>query len=337
MPASSAAASIPSRAAASTRTAADERDAAIDRVLADISARVRSQHRRALEPGDVIAIPRDGTTLVYAIEGELRVSPSGPRPFDVRDVPVAADPHACAASAPQPSGSATATALLAAGDAQLFTGRAGHSIRAADRAFALICTLDFTDAAAHVLDLLPPTILVRDLPGSDPAVAALASMLGPEIGRGPDVCDSQPGSSVVCGMMANTVLVSVIRTWAIRGCAPDGWPSRTNDPFLDRVVEAIHADPARDWTLEDLARTGAMSRSVFAERFRLATGTSPANYLAEVRIRSAQELLARGLGVSEVSRAIGYGSDDGFSRAFRRRVGLTPSAWRSGARRGPGA
>jgi AraC-like DNA-binding protein len=46
-------------------------------------------------------------------------------------------------------------------------------------------------------------------------------------------------------------------------------------------------------------------------------------------MRAAQELLSRGLGVSTVSRELGYASDEGFSRAFRRSVGTTPSAWRS--------
>lgn len=314
--ASSAASTAPATAA--TRTAHDDRDAAIDRVLASINARVKQQHRVTVTPGEVVSIPRGGVTLVYVIEGDLHVHPSGPR---------AAVPDAALASADDD------VRHLSIGDAQLFTGREAHALRVDQHAFVLLSSLDFTEATAHVLELLPDTILVQDLPGTEPAVAALAAMLGPEVGRPAEACADQAGSSIVCGMMANTVLVSVIRAWAIRGCAPDGWPSRTNDPFLDRVVEAIHADPGRVWTLEDLARTGAMSRSVFAERFRIATGTSPANYLTDVRIRSAQQLLAEGRGVSEVSRAIGYTSDDGFSRAFRRRVGVTPSAWRSGALR----
>ncbi|WP_053352518.1 AraC family transcriptional regulator [Leucobacter musarum] len=303
--------------ASAARTTHDDRDAAIDRVLASINARVKQQHRVTVRPGDAVSIPRGSVTLVYVIEGDLRVHPNGPR---------AAVPDAALAAHDD-------VRHLSIGDAQLFTGREAHALRVDEHAFVLLSSLDFTEATAHVLELLPDTILVRDLPGTEPAVAALASMLGPEVGRPAEACADQAGSSIVCGMMANTVLVSVIRAWAIRGCAPDGWPSRTNDPFLDRVVEAIHADPGRVWTLEDLARTGAMSRSVFAERFRIATGTSPANYLTDVRIRSAQQLLAEGRGVSEVSRAIGYTSDDGFSRAFRRRVGVTPSAWRSGALR----
>jgi AraC-like DNA-binding protein len=130
-------------------------------------------------------------------------------------------------------------------------------------------------------------------------------------------------------MMAGTVLVSVIRAWAAHGCAPDGWPSRSRDPHLDRVIEAIHDAPGRDWSVAGLATLGAMSRTVFAERFRAAFGVSPASYVTEVRIRTAQDLLSAGRAVGEVSRMLGYGSDEGFSRAFRRHTGQTPSAWRA--------
>src|SRR5690606_20784505 len=111
---------------------------------------------------------------------------------------------------------------------------------------------------------------------------------------------------------------------------PAGWPSRSGDPFLDRVVEAIHEQPGREWTVEALANVSAMSRSVFAERFHHAIGRSPAHYVTEVRMQSAKELLTAGQAVSDVSRQLGYASDEGFSRAFRRATGVTPSSWRAG-------
>ena len=282
--------------------------ASIDRVLSEVDARVRQQHRVSLEPGEVLAIRSGEATLVYVIDGGLCTAVQG-------------------AAAGGPIG-------LAAGDARLFTGRDAHSLISGG-AFVLVSTFDFSASGAGVLELLPGTVTAIDLRRSAPAVAALAAQLGRERSSAepaPMLCDEMPGSTLICEMMAKTVLVSVIQSWVVGGCAPLGWPSRTDDPHLDRVVEAMHAEPGRDWTVEDLARTGAMSRSVFAERFRAAMGTSPAEYLAGVRIRQAQQLLARGLGVSEVSRAIGYGSDDGFSRAFRRRVGTSPSTWRTALR-----
>lgn len=280
---------------------------AVDRVLAQVDAKVRQQQRVWLAPGEVLAIHPGTATLVYVIKGGL-----------------------CTASCTGTG--ASSPSELTAGDARLYTGEEPHSIISGG-AFVLLATFDFLESETPILDLLPEAVTVSGLRTIAPAIAALAAELGQERGIGEEATatsrDEAPGSALICAMMAKTVLVSVIQNWVAAGCAPRGWPSPSGDPHLDRVIEAIHAHPGREWTVENLARTGAMSRSIFAARFRAATGTSPADYLADVRIRSAQSMLARGAAVSEVSRAIGYGSDDGFSRAFRKRVGTSPSTWRA--------
>lgn len=273
----------------------------INRVLAEMNPTLRTQHRALLGDGETIAVPSDSATLMYVIQGELRASASSFGRFP---------------------------ATLSTGDAALFRGGVAGAMIAQQHAFVLVTSLDFSMLSAGVRDRLPEVLMVRDLAGNEPAVAALAAQLGPEISHERNEAHTAV-PSVHCQMMANTVLLSVIHTWAVRGCAPAGWPSRTNDPFLDRVLEAIDADPGSDWKVEELARAGAMSRSAFAERFRSAIGTSPGKYVGEARIRSAQTLLAQGMAVSEVSRATGYGSDEGFSRAFQRSVGMPPSVWRS--------
>ncbi|HKT57760.1 MAG TPA: AraC family transcriptional regulator [Microbacterium sp.] len=272
---------------------------ALESLLAAVEVRLRQQVRVAVAPGEVLELDRDALSLVYVIDGaaDLRGRGAGQR--------------------------------LSAGDALLASGRAAASLRASGPVRMLVSTLTLAERAAHVAAVLPDTAIVRDFDRHEPAAASLAAQLGTDPASVGGQSSAQLGDTVICRMMAGTVLLSVIRAWAAHGCAPAGWPSRSNDPYLDRVVEAIHAAPGRDWSVAGLAGVGAMSRTVFAERFRAAFGASPASYVTEVRIRAAQDLLSRGCGVSEVSRALGYGSDEGFSRAFRRRTGQTPSAWRA--------
>jgi len=270
---------------------------ALERLLAAVDVRIRRQLRFRLADGDLLSLDPGALTYAYVLSGELRTRLSG---HD--DTPVAA------------------------GDILLTSGRAPGTLTARGPVTVLLAELDLVDDATHLPALLPDAAVVHAFADLEPAAAAMLPHMGVEAN---EELITRGGDFVVCRMMAATVLISAIRAWAAAGCAPDGWPAAAGDPFLDRVVAAIHAEPGREWTVEALAAVGAMSRSVFAERFRSRFGRSPAGYVTSVRMQAAQDLLSRGLGVSTVSRELGYASDEGFSRAFRRSVGTTPSAWRS--------
>jgi len=272
-------------------------DDALERLLSSVDVRIRRQLRFRLDDGDLLTPDAGALTYVYVLSGEVRTRLDGAEP-----------------------------GAVTAGDMLITSGRVQGTMTAHGSVSLLLAELDLVDDAAHLSNLLPDAVVVHAFAEREPAAAAMLPHMGIDadgqlITRG--------GDFAVCRMMAATVLISAIRAWAAAGCAPAGWPAAARDPFLDRVVAAIHAEPGREWTVEALAALGAMSRSVFAERFRSRFGRSPAGYVTAVRMRAAQDLLSRGLGVSTVSRELGYASDEGFSRAFRRSVGTTPSAWRS--------
>jgi len=106
-----------------------------------------------------------------------------------------------------------------------------------------------------------------------------------------------------------------------------GWFAALADPRLREAVAAIHRDPARRWTLADLAKTAAMSRSSFAEAFRNRTGETPMSYLARWRMMLAADRLAAGEPASVIAPTLGYESDSAFSVAFKRMMGRPPRAF----------
>jgi AraC-like DNA-binding protein len=77
-----------------------------------------------------------------------------------------------------------------------------------------------------------------------------------------------------------------------------------------------------------LARGAGVSRSVLAERFSLLVGIPPMQYLANWRMQIAWGLLRSGANIASVAAETGYGSEAAFSRAFKKVVGMSPSAWR---------
>ncbi|WP_240423136.1 AraC family transcriptional regulator [Leucobacter sp. wl10] len=304
--------------------------ATIDEVLAALDVEVRQQSRFRIGRGERIPLEVGRLSLVYGLGDEVVVTQGA------RAGGGGAEQYSERLSGGETSKNLNPEHTLSNGDVLLASGRRSLVLSAPRGAAIMLSILDLSPDAAHLADLLPEFALIRGFDRLEPAAAALTLHLGTEVdsrSRTREHCPSRDGDRVVCRVMARTVLLSAIRAWWHRGCAPEGWPSLSKDPFLDRVAAAVVADPGRDWSVGSLAAAGAMSRSVFAERFRAAFGSSPAGYVTEVRMRVAKDLLARGRSVSEVSRELGYRSDEGFSRAFRRSTGLTPSTWRSSARR----
>ncbi|ALJ18770.1 helix-turn-helix transcriptional regulator [Microbacterium sp. No. 7] len=290
-----------------------QQDAALEHVLGGIAIRVRHQRRITALRDEAIAIEPHDLTVGYVVAGSVRLRSAGRTGCDL------------SASTGIRAGEHGIRETLSAGDALITNGRHPASLAIDAGSGILLSRLRLDEHAAHVADLLPSAAWVRGFAEHEPGAAALALHMGVD----GDGCPSRDGDLVICRTMATTLLQSVIRAWSTLGCAPDGWPAGSGDAFLDRVADAVRADPGRDWTVDALASVGAMSRTVFAERFRAAFGLSPAQFVTDVRMRAARRLLAEGGSIGDVARELGYGSDEGFSRAFRRHAGLTPSAWRT--------
>jgi AraC-like DNA-binding protein len=93
----------------------------------------------------------------------------------------------------------------------------------------------------------------------------------------------------------------------------------------------LHAEPACRWTVEELARRVACSRSLLNGRFGRLLGCAPMRNLGVWRLQVAADLLcATTLGVAAVAYRVGYISEEAFSRAFNRALGSSPGQWRQG-------
>jgi AraC-like DNA-binding protein len=96
----------------------------------------------------------------------------------------------------------------------------------------------------------------------------------------------------------------------------------------------MHGDLAHGWTVAQLAKKAALSRSAFFERFTRAVGQAPMVYLLSWRMAVAKDLLRRGdLAMAEIAERVGYGSTSAFSTAFSRHVGLPPGRFAQTAMR----
>lgn len=138
------------------------------------------------------------------------------------------------------------------------------------------------------------------------------------------------GAGVVVGHLINALFVQALRAWfaAEAGNTTVSWLTGLRDARLARALTALHADLAFPWTIAKLAREAGVSRSSFAAKFKTTLGETPLDYLTRWRIYRAKLLLKQGVSMLEVAERIGYKTDAALNRAFKRKVGIGPGAWR---------
>jgi AraC-like DNA-binding protein len=147
---------------------------------------------------------------------------------------------------------------------------------------------------------------------------------------------ARPGSRSVLLRIAELVFVEVLRSYLTTASEDSAsWLRGLRDPVVGRALARLHAQPARAWTLPELAREVGASRSVLAERFTYFVGHPPMLYLTRWRMQlAASRLAATSASVSAIASEVGYESEAAFCRAFKKVTGLTPAAWRSRQRVG---
>jgi len=109
------------------------------------------------------------------------------------------------------------------------------------------------------------------------------------------------------------------------------------NPALHRVQDAISAEPARHWTLAELAAIACSSERHLARLFREHAGTQAVDYLHSLRIALARELLSQSdLDLERVAQRAGFGSARQMRRVWQKFEPLPPTHWRA-QHREPGA
>ena len=138
------------------------------------------------------------------------------------------------------------------------------------------------------------------------------------------------GADCVLTRLAELMFIEVLRRYLDDlPLGQTGWLAGLRDEMVGRVLTLLHARPGHPWTLADLAREAASSRSALAKRFVELVGQPPMQYLTQWRMQVAANLLAQsGAKVATIGAEVGYDSEAAFSRAFKKATGLAPGAWR---------
>jgi transcriptional regulator GlxA family with amidase domain len=188
----------------------------------------------------------------------------------------------------------------------------------------LVCGFLGCDARPYnpLLAALPRSVVVRGI-----ATGWLAEFPRQVVA---EAWQNRAGGDTMLTRMAELMFVEMVRRYS-EELSPQqtGWLAGLRDSLVAAALAELHARPAHPWTLADLARAVATSRTVLSERFVQTVGLPPIQYLTEWRLQLAAEQLAGGSKkVAAVAAEVGYESEAAFSRAFKRRTGHAPAGWR---------
>ena len=178
------------------------------------------------------------------------------------------------------------------------------------------CAFGSPDAALLV-SLLPQRVHVR----GEPRLATLVRLVVDESR------ERRPAREMVLARLLEVLLIEALRSTAETTASP-GLLRGLADARLAVAIRRMHETPARPWTVAQLAKEAALSRSAFFERFNGAVGLAPMEYLLAWRMALAKRLLRQDrITVADVAERVGYGSAGTFSVAFARHVGMSPARY----------
>lgn len=179
-----------------------------------------------------------------------------------------------------------------------------------------------------LVSALPRMLIIKNLMETNQLMRELLlAALGEKDNRG-------AGAQVVLAKLSELMFVQALREH-MKSLPPGAanWLSGLRDEYVGRALQLLHASPAKEWSLEALAKASGLSRSALAERFTRFAGEPPIQYLGRWRMQVAAGLIESGMSLGVVAERVGYSSEAAFQRAFKKHVGSTPGEWRRRARR----
>ena len=191
-----------------------------------------------------------------------------------------------------------------------------------ERGADMVCArLRFEGGALNPISAALPEVLCLPLDALEGASEVLALLFEEAFAQ-------RCGRHALVNRLFEVVMIQILRQQMESGHVQGGLLAGLSHPRLRNALVAMHESPARDWSLEALAATAGMSRTLFATGFRDVVGVTPGQYLQSWRVGLAQQALRRGRPLKVVASDVGYGSEAALSRAFKACSGISPREWR---------
>ena len=135
------------------------------------------------------------------------------------------------------------------------------------------------------------------------------------------------GQKSIVSKLCDILLIQIFRKMTEEGWIIQGMLAGLSHPLLAATMIKLQENPEMVWTLELMAEHAAMSRSKFAELFRNTVGQTPNDFLTDLRVSLAQELLLQDKPVGFIANQVGYEDGSVLARVFRKKTSMSPKEW----------
>lgn len=197
-----------------------------------------------------------------------------------------------------------------------------HSIEPLDDEVSMVCaTFEFGIGQGNPLQAALPEMFVLRLSDAPTLGLTLEQLFR-------ESAEEHCGRDAILDRLSEVALILILRNLMDDSRLDIGLLAGLADPKLKRAINAMHAEPGQDWTVDTLAATALMSRARFAERFHEVVGMTPGAYLSDWRLGLAKSMLLKGATLQAIAAEVGYGSASALSRVFSKRCGASPTEWR---------
>ncbi|MGP0172785.1 cupin domain-containing protein [Pseudomonas sp. NCHU5208] len=190
----------------------------------------------------------------------------------------------------------------------------------ADGAELVCATLAFDGGTDNPLSRALPDVIVRPL-RELPSLSGCLDWLFAEAAA--DDCARE----LVLNRLFELMVIQLLRHLLSNRELASGMLAGLAEPRLARALNQLHEKPQHGWSVAELAALAGMSRASFAAHFHQVVGATPGDYLVGWRVSLAQKRLREGRPMALIADEVGYESPSALARAFRRKVGASPSEW----------
>jgi AraC-like DNA-binding protein len=189
----------------------------------------------------------------------------------------------------------------------------------------IMCGLvEYDEAINHpILSVLPPLIHLSNIQSND-NIWMTITLIDAEINR------TNNKKTNIIDRLTEVLFIQLLNKFVNENKYLTGFLAALNEPRLKKILQLIHQNPEKKWTLDMISDEVGMSRATLQRKFKTGVGIAPMAYIRNWRMAKAYQLLKySNLSLTGIADAIGFSDVGSFRNGFQAHYGYTPSKLRS--------